>query len=653
MTVPVQDPINVSNNVNGVTSVFPYNFRILAAADLLVLVNNIVQVLGVHYTVDGVGNNTGGNVTFLPSFIPVAGSQVVRQRNMEYKRPDDFQIGGEMRASEVNKNYDAAVMMIQQLAEAISRTMIAPPGSGIDTQLPAPEPLKGIRWNAAANAFENYEITGFSAPGGSALVGFIQAGVAAVLTDVQTKLRRMEINAEDYGVVADGVTDDTVKLEQVIAFAGQTGRRLIYPEGTPGSPRIIKITRPLVLPAGTVPNWQGGGEDKTIIRLSAASLATDAITFVGAPKGGRIRGIRFDQNHATTATAVGMLGMQNAEDLEIEFCSFVNFDKMGLAFNGCRNWKVRHSKFTRSGTIGAATAYNQAFLLSDSAQASYNGEFAHNTCVGSGTDFAGANIDIHHNDISAWGFGAGVTVEQTINTHSNSIRHNKIHNSLSVVDVNGYRPGGVENWGADTEISYNEIYSNAGAGMDQGGQRCRVTSNNIYNNGQNAASAGIVSRYGNATYNASGSYYAGNTCFDTQGTKTQTKGYEDQSTSLTGISFGPGNQWNVVGTTPEFIQSTAPSYYGPAVESGLVAWDPPSIAIGSSATLSMNVPGASIGDYVMVSFSQDLQGLTFTGYVTAANTVIAVLANNTSAARDVAAGNARARAIKPKNFSPF
>ena len=46
-------------------TVFPYPFKILAAADLRVYDNGILLALGVDYTVSGAGTAGGGNVTFV------------------------------------------------------------------------------------------------------------------------------------------------------------------------------------------------------------------------------------------------------------------------------------------------------------------------------------------------------------------------------------------------------------------------------------------------------------------------------------------------------------------------------------------------------------------------------------------------------------
>jgi hypothetical protein len=80
-------------------------------------------------------------------------------------------------------------------------------------------------------------------------------------------------------------------------------------------------------------------------------------------------------------------------------------------------------------------------------------------------------------------------------------------------------------------------------------------------------------------------------------------------------------------------------------------FNPPSIAVGGSTTTTATVTGAELGDFVEVSFSLDLQGLTMTGYVNAADTVTIVWANNTAGAVDLASGDIKIR-VRKKHTNP-
>lgn len=75
-------------------------------------------------------------------------------------------------------------------------------------------------------------------------------------------------------------------------------------------------------------------------------------------------------------------------------------------------------------------------------------------------------------------------------------------------------------------------------------------------------------------------------------------------------------------------------------------WDPPSIAPGASASTSVPLSGAAIGDIVSASFSLDLAGLSINAYVNAANQVTVTLSNNTAGAVDLGSGTVRVRASK-------
>jgi hypothetical protein len=78
------------------------------------------------------------------------------------------------------------------------------------------------------------------------------------------------------------------------------------------------------------------------------------------------------------------------------------------------------------------------------------------------------------------------------------------------------------------------------------------------------------------------------------------------------------------------------------VLTGTATWDPASVAAGAQTTTTVTVTGAAVGDPVAVGFSQDLQGMQLTGYVSATNMVTVVLRNETGGAIDLASGTLRA-----------
>lgn len=76
---------------------------------------------------------------------------------------------------------------------------------------------------------------------------------------------------------------------------------------------------------------------------------------------------------------------------------------------------------------------------------------------------------------------------------------------------------------------------------------------------------------------------------------------------------------------------------------GSATYDPASLADGAGVTTTVTVTGAVLGDFVdMCSFSLDLQGMTLTGYVSAADTVAIRFQNESGGVLDLASGTIRA-----------
>ena len=88
-------------------------------------------------------------------------------------------------------------------------------------------------------------------------------------------------------------------------------------------------------------------------------------------------------------------------------------------------------------------------------------------------------------------------------------------------------------------------------------------------------------------------------------------------------------------------------YLPGAVVSGSATYDPPNLIDGAGATTTVTATGAALGDLVeCVSFSLDLQGITVTGYVSAADTVSVRFQNESGGTLDLGSGTLRVRVRK-------
>lgn len=87
----------------------------------------------------------------------------------------------------------------------------------------------------------------------------------------------------------------------------------------------------------------------------------------------------------------------------------------------------------------------------------------------------------------------------------------------------------------------------------------------------------------------------------------------------------------------------------PLFYQGSATFDPPNLAAGAGTTTTVTAAGAILGDLAFASFSLDLQGITVTAYVSAADTVSVRFQNQTAGAIDLASGTLRAAAMRLNN----
>ena len=80
------------------------------------------------------------------------------------------------------------------------------------------------------------------------------------------------------------------------------------------------------------------------------------------------------------------------------------------------------------------------------------------------------------------------------------------------------------------------------------------------------------------------------------------------------------------------------------------SWNPGSMSDGSSASTTVSVAGAKLGDFVMHTHEVDVSDLTSTATVTSADTVTVVLNNATGGAVDLADHTVRVKVVPYENL---
>ena len=119
--------IKNSYSGNGSTSAFTYNFKITDDDDIQVIIRSstgteTVKSKGTHYTVAGVGNNSG-TVTFTSGNIPDSGETVVLRRSTPQTQTMDLIDNDPMSADTIETAHDKTTSITQELQEQVDRSI--------------------------------------------------------------------------------------------------------------------------------------------------------------------------------------------------------------------------------------------------------------------------------------------------------------------------------------------------------------------------------------------------------------------------------------------------------------------------------------------------------------------------------------------------
>ena len=129
---------------------FSYQFMILNDTDLAVYVDGNLKTLTTHYTVSGVGNESGGTITFTTGNYPALSADIILLGAESETQTHDFQVAAVLPAASLEESVDKLTRLVQQLTERVNRAPVLPVGdSGGFSALTLPAPGDGqyLRWS--------------------------------------------------------------------------------------------------------------------------------------------------------------------------------------------------------------------------------------------------------------------------------------------------------------------------------------------------------------------------------------------------------------------------------------------------------------------------------------------------------------------------
>lgn len=277
MTIPTAN-IRMDYPGNGSTVTFPYTYKAFANTDLRVLLTedatgvSVTQTLTTHYTVSGVGSESGGNVVMVTA--PPVGYTLTILATIANTQTTDLVNETRFFQSRIEDRMDKLCRADQVQAEKQSRSMVLPEseaGNPTLTTLPPLAERKGKTQAYDAITGAPVMFSTASTAVSASMEPVVQASTLALArlamdpnkgdwlvratgstTDRSAKNRCDDIiNGLDWGADKTGFADSTAAINAALAAAG--GRPVFLPSGT------YKITGSINIPTYGTLFGAGGG----------------------------------------------------------------------------------------------------------------------------------------------------------------------------------------------------------------------------------------------------------------------------------------------------------------------------------------------------------------------------------------------------------
>jgi len=152
--------LKASYSGNGSTTAFAYTWKVFASTELKVYIRSSagVETLkaegtgSANYAVSGVGETSGGNVTFVTA--PASGETVVILRDTALTQGTDYQPADPFPAQDHEDALDKLTHIAQELDEELARAFTYPKtySGGASKEMPEPVANAYLVWNAAGDA---------------------------------------------------------------------------------------------------------------------------------------------------------------------------------------------------------------------------------------------------------------------------------------------------------------------------------------------------------------------------------------------------------------------------------------------------------------------------------------------------------------------
>jgi hypothetical protein len=338
----------------GVQTSFPFNFKVFAAGDLLVVQTDAAGientlVLNAQYTVvlnADQDDAPGGMVTMLSAtpvgFLLTISSAIPLTQGLSIPNMGGFY------PKVIEQALDKLTIAAQQTAEAVGRCLRFALSDNVDNAtLPAASAraAKFLAFDATGNPTVSAG-TGADAGlrsdlasplAGTSLIGFIQAGVGAVLQSLRDVLRE-RVSITNFGAVAGALTPCA---DAVQAALNSGAGKVRVPKG-----RFL-IEKPVTIPAGV--ELCGDGDESVLVQDPGWAATGDMLSATNVSSI-CIRDLRMENLNGTFAETIGLLSLNGVADALVEGCKFYGFRGdaiyLGSQITGpCQNIKIRKNVF--------------------------------------------------------------------------------------------------------------------------------------------------------------------------------------------------------------------------------------------------------------------------------------------------------------------